>query len=135
MPMLTTLLKDWETFSAQLLESYLSYPVLAFYRSQHDDQSWLCALCAVMDACALIEKSEIAAVQGQQVSDAKPSNQDAGQFVVSQCFYQTASFDHSVSLALMQRGPKNADRDAMKEFWARFRARKGGDEEEASEEK
>jgi hypothetical protein len=55
MPQLVALLKEWETFSAQLLESYLSYPVLAFYRSQHDDQSWLCALCAVMDGCALIE--------------------------------------------------------------------------------
>ncbi len=55
MPQLILLLKDWEVFSAQLLESYLSYPILSFYRSQHDDQSWLCALSSVMDACALIE--------------------------------------------------------------------------------
>lgn len=52
---LPPLLKDWERFSAELLESYLSYPVLAYYRSQHDDQSWLKSLTAVMDACALIE--------------------------------------------------------------------------------
>lgn len=55
MPALVELLKDWETFSAQLLESYLSYPVLAYYRSQHDDQNWLHSLCAIMDTCALIE--------------------------------------------------------------------------------
>jgi voltage-gated potassium channel Kch len=55
MDQLTVLLKDWELFSAQLLESYLSYPILSFYRSQHDDQSWLKALCAMMDACALVE--------------------------------------------------------------------------------
>ena len=85
---------------------------------------------ATADACALVEKSEVAAVQGQPVGDAKSSRQEGEQFAVSQCFYQATPFDRSVSLALMQRGPKNADRDAMKEFWARFRARKGGDEEE-----
>jgi len=51
---LIPLLKEWEDFSAQLLESYLSYPILAYYRSQHDDQSWLRSLTAVMDACVLI---------------------------------------------------------------------------------
>jgi len=52
---LIPLLKEWEDFSAQLLESYLSYPILAYYRSQHDDQSWLRSLTAVMDACMLIK--------------------------------------------------------------------------------
>ena len=28
--------------------------MLAYYRSQHDDQSWLAALVAIMDTCALI---------------------------------------------------------------------------------
>ncbi len=54
MPALIDLLKDWERFSAELLESYLSYPVLAYYRSQHDNQNWLHSLCAIMDACALV---------------------------------------------------------------------------------
>ncbi|MHB8528880.1 MAG: potassium channel family protein [Caulobacteraceae bacterium] len=48
------LLRAWEVWGAELLESHLSYPMLAFYRSQHDDQSWLAALAAIMDACALI---------------------------------------------------------------------------------
>jgi len=55
MESLIPLLREWETFSAQLLESYLSYPILAYYRSQHDDQSWLRSLTAVMDACVLIK--------------------------------------------------------------------------------
>ncbi len=55
MESLTGLLKEWEDFSAQLLESYLSYPILAYYRSQHDDQSWLRSLTAVMDACVLVK--------------------------------------------------------------------------------
>jgi Ion channel len=48
------LLKEWELWSAELLESHLSYPVLAYFRSQHDNQSWIAALTAVLDTCALV---------------------------------------------------------------------------------
>jgi hypothetical protein len=51
---LDDLLRAWEIWGADLLESHLSYPMLAYYRSQHDDQSWLAALAAIMDTCALI---------------------------------------------------------------------------------
>ena len=47
-------LQDWEHWSAELLESHLSYPVLIYYRSQHDRQSWLAALTAILDASALL---------------------------------------------------------------------------------
>ena len=47
-------LRDWERWSAELLESHLSYPVLTYYRSQHERQSWLGALTAVLDTCALL---------------------------------------------------------------------------------
>jgi hypothetical protein len=50
---LRDLLKDWEHWAAQLLESHLSYPVLAYFRSQHDNQSWIAALTAILDTCAL----------------------------------------------------------------------------------
>ena len=46
------LLQDLEQWSAEVLESHLSFPVLSYYRSQHDNQSWLAALTAVLDACA-----------------------------------------------------------------------------------
>jgi hypothetical protein len=52
---LRELLKDWELWSAELMESHLSYPVLAFFRSQHDNQSWIAALTGILDACALIK--------------------------------------------------------------------------------
>jgi len=48
------LLYDWERWSAELLETHLSYPVLAYFRSQHTNQSWLAALTAILDTCALI---------------------------------------------------------------------------------
>jgi hypothetical protein len=52
---LRELLKDWELWCAELMESHLSYPVLAFFRSQHDNQSWIAALTAILDACALLK--------------------------------------------------------------------------------
>lgn len=47
-------LRDWEMWAADLMESHLSYPVLCFFRSQHDNQSWLAALNTVLDACSLV---------------------------------------------------------------------------------
>lgn len=52
---LRALLKDWEFWAAELMESHLSYPVLAYFRSQHDNQSWIAALTAILDACALLK--------------------------------------------------------------------------------
>ena len=51
---LTPYLRDWETWAAQLMESHLSYPVLCYFRSQHDNQSWLAAFTAVLDVSALL---------------------------------------------------------------------------------
>jgi hypothetical protein len=45
---------NWESWSAQILESHLSYPVLTYYRSQHERQSWLAALTTILDVCALL---------------------------------------------------------------------------------
>ena len=36
------------------VDSHLSYPMLSYYRSQHDNQSWLAALTVIMDSCALV---------------------------------------------------------------------------------
>jgi hypothetical protein len=47
-------LVEWERWSGELLESHLSFPLLSFYRSQHDNQSWLAALTTVLDTCSLI---------------------------------------------------------------------------------
>src|SRR6266567_6467147 len=47
-------LREWERWCAELLESHLSYPVLTYYRSQHERQSWLAALTAILDTCTLL---------------------------------------------------------------------------------
>jgi hypothetical protein len=48
------LLSEWERWAAELLESQLSFPVLAFYRSQHDNQNWLAGLAVVLDTTSIL---------------------------------------------------------------------------------
>lgn len=64
---LDQVLHEWEHWAAELLESHLSYPVLCFFRSQHDNQSWLSALTTVLDTCALV----IMGVEGAPAWQAK----------------------------------------------------------------
>ncbi len=47
-------LREWERWSAELMESHLSYPVLAYFRSQHDNQSWIGALKVILDISAIL---------------------------------------------------------------------------------
>jgi hypothetical protein len=51
---LIELLAEWERWAAEILESHISYPILCYYRSQHDNQSWLAAITAILDTCALL---------------------------------------------------------------------------------
>ncbi|HEX8494295.1 MAG TPA: potassium channel family protein [Pyrinomonadaceae bacterium] len=54
MQQLEELLREWERWAAELLESHLSYPVLAFFRSQHENQSWLAGLTTILDVSTLL---------------------------------------------------------------------------------
>ena len=51
---LIKLLHDWEILLADMLESHLTYPVLAYFRSQHENQSWVGALAATLDLSAFV---------------------------------------------------------------------------------
>jgi len=51
---LDRILAELERWAAEVLEGHLSYPVLSYYRSQHDNQSWLAALTCAIDAAALL---------------------------------------------------------------------------------
>ena len=64
---LSLLLLEWERWSAELLESHISYPLLCYFRSQHNNQSWISALTAVLDTSALL----IAGVKGHEARQAQ----------------------------------------------------------------
>ena len=78
---LDALLAEWERWSAELLESHISFPVLAFYRSQHDNQSWVAALTMILDASALV----IAAVPEGPVRGARLTFAMARHAVADMC--------------------------------------------------
>ncbi len=64
---LDEIFKDWEHWSAEVLESHLSYPALSFFRSQHNNQSWLGALTVMLDSTALV----ISGIEGVRNEQAK----------------------------------------------------------------
>ncbi len=64
---LAALLIEWERWSAELLESHISYPQLCYFRSQHTSQSWLGALTSILDTSALL----IAGVRGHEARQAQ----------------------------------------------------------------
>jgi hypothetical protein len=45
-------LREWESWTAELMETHLSYPILGYFRSQHVNQNWLAALTTIVDASA-----------------------------------------------------------------------------------
>lgn len=45
---------DWQAWAAEVLDSHLAYPILAYFRSSHDNDSWISSLGAVMDAATLV---------------------------------------------------------------------------------
>lgn len=51
---LPRLFAEWEKWAAEVLDSHLAYPLLAYFRSSHDNESWVSALGAVLDATTLV---------------------------------------------------------------------------------
>ena len=51
---LTATFGVWEIWSSQVLETHLAYPLLPFFRSSHDGESWVSAMGAVLDAATLV---------------------------------------------------------------------------------
>jgi len=51
---LDPLFQEWESWSAEVLDSHVAYPLLGFFRSSHDNLSWISALGTVLDAATLV---------------------------------------------------------------------------------
>lgn len=47
-------LARWESWAGDLIESHAAYPMLAFYRSQHEGHSWVGALATLLDVCSFV---------------------------------------------------------------------------------
>ncbi len=51
---LPDLFAEWERWAAEVLDTHVAYPLLGFFRSSHDNLSWISALGTVLDAASLI---------------------------------------------------------------------------------
>ncbi len=51
---LPDLFVDWERWAAEVLDTHIAYPLLGFFRSSHDNLSWISALGTVLDAASLV---------------------------------------------------------------------------------
>jgi hypothetical protein len=53
-PALPAFFLEWEAWAAEVLDTHVAYPILPYFRSSHDNASWVSALGAVLDAAALV---------------------------------------------------------------------------------
>src|ERR1035437_4371794 len=51
---LPDLFAEWERWAAEVLDTHVAYPLVGFFRSSHDNLSWISALGTVLDAASLI---------------------------------------------------------------------------------
>lgn len=61
------LFRDWQAWAAEVLDSHVAYPMLGYFRSSHDNLSWISALGTVLDAASLV----LTTVEGVPRGDAK----------------------------------------------------------------
>ncbi len=58
-------LREAERWMAEILQTHLSHPVLAFYRAHHWGRSWLVSLTIILDSCALLTATSDGLVAAQ----------------------------------------------------------------------
>ena len=51
---LPDLFAEWERWAAEVLDTHVAYPLLGFFRSSHDNLSWISALGTILDASSLV---------------------------------------------------------------------------------
>jgi hypothetical protein len=68
---------EWRLWTVDVLESHLSYPLLLYFRSSHDNEGWANSFGAVMDAATLV----LSTVDGGPVGDARLMHKVGSHFV------------------------------------------------------
>ena len=113
---LDEVLRDWERWAAELLESHISYPVLSFFRSQHSNQSWLGALTTMLDVTSLV----LTGIEGVHPGQAKLTFAMARHAAVDLAQVVNARYDPSAAERLAEKDLM-ALRDALATAGLRLR--------------
>src|SRR6478736_9845818 len=64
---LPALFDEWEHWAVEVLDSHVAYPLLGYFRSSHDNLSWINALGTVLDASSLV----LTTIEGIRRGEAK----------------------------------------------------------------
>ncbi len=127
---LPSLMIDSQRWAAALMESHLAYPVLAFFRSSHDDQSWVGTLGTLLDAATLIMTTTDGVHAGQAgifYSVGRHAARDLARYfqvpgAEESVGIERSEFEHACD-RLVSAGYKLRDRD---DAWRRFAALRSG---------
>jgi hypothetical protein len=74
---LTATFDEWRLWTVDVIESHLSYPLLFYFRSSHDNEAWPNSFGAVMDAATLV----LTTVDGGPVGHARLMHKVGAHFV------------------------------------------------------
>ena len=117
----------------QMASPYSSKPIRVNGAAKLQRSAGLRSSAGLLDACTLIDKLEIASLQGAPVQSRVPSNQSGGALAISQCYYTVvdASKNLSVHLQVIQAAQKGSRSNVVKDYWEKvFEEKDRGDEEE-----
>ena len=106
-PGLAAFFLEWEAWAAEVLDSHVAYPILPYFRSSHDNVSWVSSLGAVLDAAALV----LTTTEGGPTGEATMVQRVGGHFVedLSNFFGW-----RNVPMALVERSEFDAACDRLK---------------------
>jgi hypothetical protein len=107
------------------MESHLSYPVLAYFRSQHDNQSWIGSLTAILDVCALA----MVGLEGMCQYQARMTFAIARHALVDLSQVFSAPPDHEGSSSRLQAADLEAIRRQLLEAGTKLTSGEGADAE------
>jgi len=121
---LPALMMDAQHWAAMVMESHLAYPVLAFFRSSHDEQSWVGTLGTLLDAATLMMTTVEGLRDGQArifYNVGRHAAQDLSRFfqvrtAEERAGIERSEFDHACD-RLAAAGYALSDRN---EAWVRF---------------
>jgi hypothetical protein len=120
---LDEVLREWERWAGELLESQISYPVLTFFRSQHSNQSWVGALTTMLDVSSLV----MTGIEGVHPGQAKLTFAMARHAAVDLAQVVNAKYD-STALDRLPEADFTALRDALGTAGLRLRSDEYGRE-------
>ncbi len=128
-PELEVTFDQWRMWSVDVLETHLTYPLLFFFRSSHDNEAWANSFGAVMDAAVLV----ISTIDGGPVGHAMLMHKVGSHLVADMRHYyyrgvhgESPGVEHEEFLSACDRleraGYRLHERDAA---WEKFSTLRG----------